>query len=503
MGDAPTMPAPQPDSSKPGLGYAFWMLNIMEMWERLAYYGMRVVVPIYIMQADEPGGLHFTASQKGTIYFLWALMQSLLPMFVGGYADRYGYKKTIAVSITVKIVGYVLMATQRSYFGFTIGCLTLAAGTAVFKPGIQGSIAKQLTRKNSSFGWSLFYQCVNVGAWLGPFLAHYLKGIGWDMVFYGCAGIVALNYLMLFTYKPIASGAPTTDGFLKVFRVTIVNILNARLITLMLILGGFWLMMFQIWDLHPNFVKDWVDSRVVAEDLRVLPDIIRNRMIDETDRGVQVAQEHMLNLNSLLVMLFVSVIGFILADRRRLSCMIVGICLATTGVLVAGWTTSGYVFLVGIMFFSLGEMFTGPKKNEYFALIAPPDKKGLYLGYVNIPIAIGQGFGSLMGGYLYGNWGEKAVLALKYLAQHTEVGIAKGWDGTVGSLEATLGVTRSASFARLQEVLGQDAIQVTQLLWDTYNPHYIWIPFAAIGVMSAIALYIFNEMSRRWADMNV
>ena len=44
--------------------FAFWMLNTMEMWERLAYYGMRVVVPIYIMQADEPGGLHFTAMQK-------------------------------------------------------------------------------------------------------------------------------------------------------------------------------------------------------------------------------------------------------------------------------------------------------------------------------------------------------------------------------------------------------------------------------------------------------
>ena len=31
----------------------FWMVNIMEMLERLAYYGVRVVIPIYIAQADE------------------------------------------------------------------------------------------------------------------------------------------------------------------------------------------------------------------------------------------------------------------------------------------------------------------------------------------------------------------------------------------------------------------------------------------------------------------
>ena len=43
---------------------AFWMLNIMEMFERLAYYGVRVVVPIYIASSEDPGGLHFTNAEK-------------------------------------------------------------------------------------------------------------------------------------------------------------------------------------------------------------------------------------------------------------------------------------------------------------------------------------------------------------------------------------------------------------------------------------------------------
>ena len=38
-------------------------------------------------------------------------------------------------------------------------------------------------------------------------------------------------------------------------------------------------------------------------------------------------------------------------------------------------------------------MLTGPKKLEYFALIAPPGKKALYLGYVNIPVGIGAAVG--------------------------------------------------------------------------------------------------------------
>ena len=70
--DVPTVtPAP-----RPRFGRTFWTLNVIEMWERLAYYNLRVMAPIYIMQADNPGGLHLTAKDKGTIYAWWAIFQA-------------------------------------------------------------------------------------------------------------------------------------------------------------------------------------------------------------------------------------------------------------------------------------------------------------------------------------------------------------------------------------------------------------------------------------------
>jgi hypothetical protein len=148
-------------------------------------------------------------------------------------------------------------------------------------------------------------------------------------------------------------------------------------------------------------------------------------------------------------------------------------------------------------------MMTGPKKNEYLGLIAPAGKKALYLGYVNIPVGIGGFVGSKMAGYLYGHYGEKATLALKYLAEHTPFGQAKGWDGSINTLESTLGVPRTEAMLKLQEVTGWDAVQATQELWQLYNPQYhVWIPFACIGVGAIIALVIFSQMAKRWADMD-
>jgi dipeptide/tripeptide permease len=488
-----------------GFPLGYWMLNIIEMWERMAFFLVRSVVAIYIMQADEVHGLHFTAMQKGTIYAWWGVFQSILPMVTGGYADRYGYKKTLAFSVTVNILGYVLMAYTTSFWGFFSAIMVLATGTAFFKPSLQGSLAQNLTKKNSSVGWGIFYWIVNVGAAAAPLMAAFIRHeYSWRILFLTAAGITCLNYVMLFTFKDFQSGSDKTRNPLQVFVYTLRNIFQVRLISFLLIMSCFWLMMYQLWDLHPNFITDWISSEPLAHRFQALG-FIPQSWVHMTDRGLQVPQEILLNLNAALIVVLMIPVSWVVRKMRTLSAMVIGMCVATAGILVAGLTGSGYVFLWGVVLFSLGEMLTGPKKNEYLGLIAPPGKKGLYLGYVNIPVGIGLYVGSSLAGYLYGNFGDKAVLAQKYLIQHTPFGADKLplWKGGVGQLEGVLGVPRTEAMAKLQEVMGIDNVAATRLLWDTYSPQYhVWLPFAAIGVGAIIALIIFNQMARRWSDMN-
>ncbi len=480
-----------------GFRLGYWMLCLIEMFERLAYFTVRSVAAVYILQADDPGGLHFTAVQKGSIFAWWFVFQSVLPMFTGGYADRYGYKKTIFFSVTMNIVGYLMMAYLRTYTGFFGGVLVLATGTAFFKPGLQGSLAQNLQKGNSSVGWGIFYWIVNVGSLIGHAWAGIMqKGPGWKFVFISAACFTAINYLMLFTFKDFASGASKTENPWQVFKRTMVNIFEPRLISWLLIMSCFWLMMYQLWDLHPNFITDWVDTSAVAA---LLPSFL-TRM---TDRGLQVLQQNMLALNAALIVCFMIPVSWVVRRMRTLEAMIIGMLIATGGILVAGLTTSGWIFLTGVVFFSAGEMLTGPKKNEYLGLIAPPGKKGLYLGYVNIPVGIGGFVGSKMAGYLYGHYGEKAVLAQKYLYEHTPLGEGKVWDGNPEALALAIGVPRTEAMTRLQDVTGLNATDATHLLWNTYSPHlYVWLPFAAIGVVAVIALIIFSRMAKRWSDMN-
>lgn len=479
---------------------SFWMGNIMEMWERLAYYGVRVVAPIYIAQADEPGGLHFTQSDKATIYIAWNLVQSLTPMVSGGYADRYGYKNSIFLTTCMKIVGYLLMATQRSFGGFMFGVLALALGTALFKPAVQGTLAQSVSPRNASLGWGLFYWLVNVGGALGPPLAGYLHGKGWPWVFYGCAAIISLNFLMLFTYKEVESGADKTAPPLQVLSMTVKNLWDHRLWAVIAALAGFWLMMYQLWDFMPNFYVDWIDSSAFAASNTWLPE---SWLSLNDARGAQVKQENVLNLNAVLIVLFLVPFSYLAGKIKVLWGMALGFLIAILGILVSGTTQTIYVLFAGIALFSLGEMLTGPKKLEYFGLIAPPGKKALYLGYVNIPVGLGNSLGAWIAGKIYGEHGEKATLALKYLAQHTNYAVQEPWSGKIEDLSGAVGVERTKAFQTLCSHLGKNATETTELLWNTYAPYEIWYIFAAIGVLSLIGLLAIARRSKHWKGMDV
>jgi MFS family permease len=480
----PMPPAPLPASREGFFAQlaqfprAFWMVNLMEMLERLAYYGVRVVIPIYIAQADEIGGLHFTQVQKGQIFFLWALVQTGIPVFSGGFADRYGYKRTIFVSILIKMSGYLLMATQRSFWPFTIGCLVLAFGTAIFKPGLQGTLAQSLKTKNSGMGWGIFYMLVNVGGFLGPPLAHYLYGISWPTVFYGCAIIVSLNIFMLFTYPGVESRGDLTGGVWKVARTTLRNIIRPRLFVFILIMSGFWLMFMQLFDMLPNFIVDWVDSSSIVRTLH-----LGSAFTTSTPRGTMVTQEWLINADAGLIILCVVWISWMAKRMRRVHSIFWGITISSLGLVMAGFTMSGWFCLLGIIVFAVGEMLASPKMNEYLGVIAPDGQKALYMGYANMPTAIGWAYGSILGGKVYDQMGDKANLALRYLAEHQGI---------------TSGVTREEAVAKLQDALHMDANQATHLLWSTYDPYRLWYPFTAIGIASAVGIFFYARWVRKW-----
>src|SRR5436189_4521335 len=110
----------------------------MEMVERLAYYGVRAVATLYATLAVSEGGLGVTMATYGWLLLFWNLTQNIVAIFIGGLADRYGYKLTIFASTAVKASGYLVIAFFHSYAGFFLGAMLLDARTDILQTAVQG-----------------------------------------------------------------------------------------------------------------------------------------------------------------------------------------------------------------------------------------------------------------------------------------------------------------------------------------------------------------------------
>ena len=87
--------------------------------------------------------------------------------------------------------------------------------------------------------------------------------------------------------------------------------------------------------------------------------------------------------------------------------MITGIGLGTIGMGILAISTYAWVFMAGIIIFSIGEMTAHPKFISYVGLIAPEDKKALYLGYSFLYGVLGSGIGGILGANLYVHFIDK------------------------------------------------------------------------------------------------
>lgn len=476
------------------LSYVFWIVGGMEMIERLAYYGVKAVATLYAKDPVSKGGLGVTLSDFGNILMVWALFQSFVPVLTGGLSDRYGYKETIFASTLVKISGYLVMAFFPSYWGFFAGALLLATGTAIFKPGIQGTLVKATTRENSSMAWGIFYQTVNIGGFIGPLVAGMMRKLAWRNVFLACAAIICINFLLLLTYKEpgkaerlekarVAKAGNEKKESLAVESIR--ELIKPHVWVYLVIFAGFWFMFNALFDVLPNHIQEWVDTRGIVTSLFGTggsSNAVVNFFIVMNKEGTEIQPEGMLNINAGLIMLTCFLFAALSGKMKAINSMVIGTLLASLALVLSGGSTLGWLSVGAITVFSVGEMLSSPKFSEFIGNFAPADKKAMYLGFSQIPLAIGWTIEGKVGPVLYDHFASKEAFSREALVQR----------GLMAQ-DAVASIKEGEAFDKLVELTHLDKWEVTHQLYATHHVGMVWYIMAVIGVISAMGIYLYGR----------
>ena len=439
---------------------AFWVANSVELLERLAYYAVFIVITLYLSNV-----WGFSDIEAGVISGTFSACLYLLPTFAGALADKIGFRSAILIAFLLLTLGYgglgVLPTFLESAGLVTYGMTTtfsglnesylrwsivpilvlIVIGGSFIKAVISGTVARETTSETRASGYAVFYMMVNIGSFTGKTVVDPLRKSMGDQ------GLIYINYFaaimtllaliaVFFFYKSTKtegqgkSFAEIGSGLLKVLG-------NVRLIILILIISGFWMIQSQMYATMPKYVI---------------------RMI-----GAEASPGWYANVNPLVVFVLVNFITSFMKKRTALTSMTIGMLIIPLSALVMSFGSQNgtdyvlglhpvaFMMIIGIGMQAVAECFISPRFLEFFSLQSPKGEEGLYLGFSHLHSFIS---------YLFA-FGLSGFLLDKYCPDPRNF----------SSTEAYTAATQHA--------------------------HYIWYVFVAIGLISAVALLTYGYVTRR------
>ena len=449
-----------PQAANKGFTRAFWVSNTVELFERMAYYAVFIVLTIYLSSI-----LGFNDFEASIISGLFSGGLYLLPILTGAYADKIGFRKSMITAFTLLTIAYLGLGALPTFlessglvtYGSTTQfnglpqsserwiivpvLVTLMIGGSFIKSIISASVAKETTEATRARGYSIFYMMVNIGAFTGKTVIDPLRDQIGDQAyiyinyFAGAMTFIALLAVILLykSTETAGEGKSMGDigrGFLRI-------ITNWRLLILILIVTGFWMVQQQLYATMPKYVI---------------------RMAGETAKPGWIA-----NVNPFIVVCCVSFVTRLMARKSAITSMNIGMFLIPISALLmacgnllgndllGSMSNITLMMILGIVVQALAECFISPRYLEYFSLQAPKGEEGMYLGFSHLHSFLSSIFG----------FGLAGILLTKYCP------------------DPALFETREAWMAA------------------SANAHYIWYYFAGIGLVAAFALLAFAKITNK------
>lgn len=176
---------------------------------------------------------------------------------------------------------------------------------------------------------------------------------------------------------------------------------HLRFLMMIFLYSGFWVLYFQMFDAVLWYVNDYVDATPLNQGVNAFFQKLGISLHWQFD------VEHVTVINAGTIILLQLFVSQIVKKKKALPTMVTGIFLGTLGMAILAISPSIWVFMAGIIIFSIGEMTAHPKFIAYIGETAPRDKVATYMGYIFLYGVIGSSIGGILGAQMYVHFVDK------------------------------------------------------------------------------------------------
>jgi proton-dependent oligopeptide transporter, POT family len=484
---------------------SFWTANLTELFERGAYYSMASFVVLYLGQLGL--GKYWPSTLNGSV--LWTLVY-FLPILSGTIADQVGFRRSLLVACVLLASGYFLMGFPVWLGGATMaetvstevtagssvivpvvaGILLIGMGGSIVKPCIAGTV-QRTSGARATLGFGIFYMVINVGSLFGRSFG-YLARTRLDLsyifaVAMACAGCAFVVVLLLYRDPERAPGAPDKPrrSLGRILLDMVLVLKSGRFALFLLVSSGFNFLYNQVYNVLPLYLKKVVETNP-AVDIYTMA-------------------------NPFVIVAFQLLITKLFGKMKPIRSMVVGSIIIGISMVINLWPIYapggvrapsvaalplGSVFIVlTVALVAFGELFTSARTYEYIGALAPKGQEGLFLGYANLPMAIGSLIGGPAGAAIFNEVMCKGATNLPMT-----IGDFAGGNATAAT-EVMCNSATCRDTGLLTDAECKAAARQPSCLLDA-TPRQSsmgWLLLMGIGFASAAAMWLYN----RWLEKQV
>jgi POT family proton-dependent oligopeptide transporter len=359
------------------------------MWERFSFYTMLAMFTLYLQDGTQ--GFGWTRDRATGLYANYLALVYLSPLFGGWLADRkLGYRKAVMIGGLFFMAGHLLLAV-RSVPVMYAALACLITGNGFFKPNVSTMVGNLYPEGShlKDRAYNIFYMGINIGAFLAPVVAEFVKArFGFHPAFAVASFGMLVSVAILWSFKkdveetdrrPGTKGAGAAKSNHAIESVSDAKRIWA-LIVIYLIVIVFWMVFHQNGSTLTYWANDntaWNVSGVFSNAINpffvitlTFPLVWFWKWLDKKGREpstpTKIAFGMLLTSLCYLIMFFAGKAG---GDVGRVSPM---------------WLISAYFVI------TLGELMLSPMGLSLVSKVAPMKVRGLMMGGWFVATAIGN-----------------------------------------------------------------------------------------------------------------
>ena len=375
----------------PGL----YVLFATELWERFGFYTLGAMLALYLRDSAQGMGW---AEQDATTLFSYYLMFVYLSPLIGGWlADKWiGQRLAITFGAFFFAAGYFLLyvpSVTTLYLALTL----VVVGNGFFKPNVSamvGSLYSEGSKLKDS-AYNIFYMGINIGAFLAPVVAEFMRQrFGFRLAFTvaGLGMIICLGTFWGFRkyiFEPDKrDGAASTAQNHPESPLAIDAVSDSRrimaLLVIFVIVIVFWMAFHQNQLTLTYFANDNTDwsawgnvSGVISNAINPFWIITLTVPLISFWRWLAKKGLEPSTPAKIAIGMFLTAVSFYL---MAVACLAGG----NTGKVSPWWLISSYAIV------SLGELMLSPMGLSLVSKVAPARMRGLMMGGWFVATAIGN-----------------------------------------------------------------------------------------------------------------